>query len=90
MQNLMTRAWVAMETKAYMLKNRVRNFREEFENDERGVGAMVATVIIMLIVVLLAAVFWDSIQEWFDGMMEKIFEKGDVDTFQDPDFKYGG
>ncbi|MBR4960941.1 MAG: hypothetical protein IKY52_08600 [Clostridia bacterium] len=73
MQDMITRAWVSMETKAYMLKNRARNFKEEIKNDERGVGAMVATILIMLIVVLLAAVFWEKIKEWFDKTMTKIF-----------------
>lgn len=74
MQNLITRAWVSMETKAYMLKNRAKSFGEGFKTDERGVGAMVATILIMLIVVLLAAFFWEESSAWFEGKMAEIFD----------------
>ena len=89
MKDLMTRAWVYMDTQKYILKNRMQNFKKEFENDERGVGAMVATIIIMLIVVLLAAVFWDSINKWFTEIMEKIFGKdtGNAGTTFKPDYE---
>ena len=90
MKDLMTRAWVYMDTQKYILKNRMQNFKKEFENDERGVGAMVATVIIMLIVVLLAAVFWDSIKAWFEDMMKRIFDTGSEGNFEDPTNQYGG
>lgn len=90
MKDLMTRAWVYMDTQKYILKNRMQNFKKEFENDERGVGAMVATIIIMLIVVLLAAVFWDSINNWFDEIMGKIFGEGTKNAGTGFETKYEG
>jgi len=72
MNELITRAYVAAEIRVNALKQNLRNFR----NDERGVGAMVATIIIMLIMVLLAAVFWEKISEWFKTMMNNIFGDG--------------
>lgn len=81
MNELITRAYVAAEIRINAFKQNLRNFR----NDERGVGAMVATIIIMLIVVLLAAVFWDEISKWFNGMMEKIFDNSNPDKFNKPE-----
>lgn len=54
------------------IKNRVSNFFYELKNEEHGVSAIVATVLLILIVVLLAALFWETIKEWFDTTMEKI------------------
>ncbi len=64
--NLLTRAYISMKTRSLA-------FKEDLQNDERGVGAIVATVLILLICVLMIAVFYDELSKWFSGMMEKIF-----------------
>jgi len=53
---------------------RIANFVDEFRRDETGVSAIVATVLLILMVVLLAAVFWETIRDWFTGVMEQ-FER---------------
>lgn len=64
--NLITRAYIATNT-------RINAFKESLKNDERGVSAIVATIILMLIVILMAAVFYKQISQWFSDMMAKIF-----------------
>lgn len=54
---------------------KTRNFIDSFKNDERGVSAIVATVLLILIVVLLAAVFWKYISQWFEDTWTKITGK---------------
>ena len=38
------------------------NLREDFTSDERGVSGIVATVILVLLAVLLAGLFWKNIK----------------------------
>lgn len=57
---------------------RINNFVEEFKNDEKGVSSIVATVLLILIVVLLAAIFWESIQTWFSDTWAKIMGKANT------------
>lgn len=38
------------------------NLKEDFLSDERGVSGIVATVILVLLAVLLAGIFWDNIK----------------------------
>lgn len=49
-------------------------WREEFL-DESGVSAFVATILLILIVVLLCAVFWTNINKWFNDMWKTITDK---------------
>ncbi len=51
---------------------RTQMFIDSFKKDERGVSSIVATVLLILIVVLLAALFWGKISEWFSTTWEKI------------------
>lgn len=44
------------------IKNWLSDFAEEFMSDERGVSGIVATVILVLLAVLLAGIFWDQIK----------------------------
>lgn len=59
-------------------KIRLGNFVEELKQDETGVSAIVATILLILIVVLLAAIFWEYISDWFETMWTKI--TGEADT----------
>lgn len=54
-------------------KIRLMGFADSLKRDETGVSALVATVLLLVIVVALAAVFWDAINEWFTATIEKIF-----------------
>lgn len=82
MNNLIRRAYIAMNTK----KAEAKAALSEMKNDERGVSAIVATVLLLLIVVLMAAVFYDTIAGWFSSMMEKIFGEADPDKYGTGDF----
>ncbi len=52
---------------------------EKFKKDEAGVSPLIATVLILLVVSLLAAVFWQNISEWYNNLWEAI----NVNTFDD-------
>ncbi len=53
-------------------KIRTAAFFESFSDDERGVSAIIATVLILVIVVALVAIFWDKISAWFSELWNKI------------------
>ena len=59
-------------------KIRMANFADQFKKDETGVSSIVATVLLILIVVLLAALFWDKISQWFNDTGEKILGQSDT------------
>lgn len=42
--------------------------------DESGVSSFVATVLLIVIVVSLTAVFWEGISKWFTEMWNKIVD----------------
>lgn len=81
MKNWLTLQYIKMKSQMYSFKN-------ELEQDERGVSAIVATVILVLVVILLAVAFWGAIKEWFEGMMDRILTEGGKDAFSAP--KVGG
>ena len=53
-------------------KIRMAQFLEEFRKDESGVSSIVATVLLILIVVLLTAIFWDNLKQWFEDIWKRI------------------
>ena len=59
-------------------KIRMAEFADQFKKDETGVSSIVATVLLILIVVLLAAVFWENISKWFTETWDKIINKSDT------------
>ena len=59
-------------------KIRMANFADQFKKDETGVSSIVATVLLILIVVLLAALFWDKISQRFNDTWEKILGQSDT------------
>lgn len=65
MQNLFDRMYIGFT-------NRVNRFVNSFKEDERGVSSFVATILLILIVVLLCAIFWEYISQWFETMWNKI------------------
>lgn len=63
------------------LKNRAYKFKEAFKSDERGVSGIVATIILVLIAVVVAMIFWDNIKELIDSLWGKVTsadETGDI------------
>ena len=53
-------------------KVRMAQFIDGFKKDESGVSSIVATVLLILIVVLLTAIFWDNLQKWFEDIWKRI------------------
>lgn len=67
----------ALDSFIICTKFRMKNFIEDFKKDEMGVSAIVATILLILIVVLLAALFWDKISTWFESMWTRITGEAD-------------
>lgn len=61
-----------LDTMLFYVKFKVMNFVEEIKEGETGVSAFVATILLILIVVLLCALFWEKISEWFNDIWGKI------------------
>lgn len=59
-------------------KIRLTNFFDNFFNDENGVSNIVATVLLILVVVLLASIFWDTISKWFTDTWKRIVDSDSI------------
>lgn len=59
-------------------KFRVSNFLSDLKNEEEGVSNIVATVLLIVIVVALAALLWGFLSGWFQELFLKI--TGQADT----------
>ncbi|MCM1467081.1 MAG: hypothetical protein NC086_02955 [Alistipes sp.] len=53
-------------------------FVNDFKKDEMGVSSIVATILLILVVVLLVAMFWKYISQWLTDMWEKITNKAET------------
>lgn len=73
MFNLADRMYLAM-------MNKVTKLIEEFKNDEKGVAPFVATIILILIVVILCAIFFEYISDWFETIWAQIM--GEANTIK--------
>lgn len=62
----------ALDSFMIYAKFKMKNFMDGLKKDESGVAAFVATVLLILIVVLLCALFWDNISKWFTETWGKI------------------
>ena len=62
--------WI--ETKYLNMKIRMQKFVDEFLSGEQGVSAFIATILLIVIVVALCAIFWDNIYNWFDDTWKNI------------------
>lgn len=57
------------------------NLKDDFTSDERGVSGIVATVILVLLAVLLAAIFWEKVRDfvketlWNQVTSNAVFDK---------------
>ena len=67
----------ALDSFIICTKFRVKNFIVDFRKNEMGVSGFVATILLILIVVLLCALFWTYISEWFEKTWEKIMGSSD-------------
>lgn len=61
-------------------KIRIFDFMDNLKNDETGVSTIVATVLLILVVVLLASLFWDNISKWFSDTWDKIINADRIPT----------
>ncbi len=66
--------WI--DTKYLNMKIRMQKFVDEFLNGEQGVAPFIATILLIVIVVALCAVFWTNISGWFESMWNKITQSG--------------
>lgn len=48
------------------------NLKNEFKSDERGVSGIVATVVLVLLAVALAVIFWGNIQDVVKGLFDRV------------------
>lgn len=69
-------SWI--DDKYIGLKIRIQKFAEEFVKEEQGVSAFIATVLLILIVVLLCAILWKYISDWFEKLWGSITKAGDT------------
>lgn len=69
--NTLDKMYLGMQIRAMKAAEGVKRFWKE----ERGVSNVVATVLLILVVVLIIAIFWDKLQTWLSGMMDNIFQK---------------
>ncbi len=53
-------------------KYKAEAFWKGLKEDEAGVSAFVATILLVLVAVLLCAIFWENISEWFTKTWENI------------------
>ncbi len=58
-------------------KFRVSNFLSDLKNEEEGVSNIVATVLLIVIVVALAALLWGFLSGWFQELFLKITGQAD-------------
>lgn len=59
---------------------RVRRFIQEMK-EESGVSGIVAAVILVLLAVLLASVFWDRLQKVFISLWSGVTDNAHYNTF---------
>lgn len=67
--------WSALDSLMICTRFVMVNFIEDFKKDERGVAPIVATILLIVMVVGLAAMFWESLSAWFVEMWNKILGK---------------
>lgn len=65
----------ALDRMFFNWKYKAEAFFNELREDESGVSAFVATILLILIVVLLCALFWTNIKEWFESTWTSITGK---------------
>lgn len=57
---------------AMIRAGKVKDKLEEFVTSEEGVSNVVATILILLIVVLLIGMFWNTLKGWVTELMTRI------------------
>lgn len=74
-----TLMYVKASNAADSIKAKAKKAVKEFREDERGVDGLVVAILLILIVVILASLFWDNIAKIFKEIWEKIFPKVNLD-----------
>ena len=87
--NLFTRAYISMVTRRDAFLESLHE-EKSLREDERGVAPIVATILILLIVILMVAVFYKQISGWFSEMMAKIFGTGGTNAGSMNTSDFGG
>jgi len=67
--DILNRAWIVMQIKASIAKEKVTDFLKA----QKGVSNVVAAILILLIVVILVGVFWDKLSKYVSDLFGKIF-----------------
>ncbi len=66
-----------LDSMYFNMKFRAESFLNGLKEDESGVSAFVATILLILVVVLLCALFWEYISEWFENTWKSITGEAD-------------
>lgn len=66
----------------FNMKFRAESFLNSLKEDESGVSAFVATILLILVVVILCAMFWKNISGWFENTWTSI--TGEADKIKAP------
>lgn len=56
-------------------------FKEKFLSDERGAMGVIEIVIIIAVVLVIAAMFWDKITAFVGDLFNKVFDSTDTSKY---------
>ena len=83
MLTILDNAYIAAKNRIHRASEEIKEGWSDFVHSEEGVSAIVATILLILIVVLLAVIFWNSISEWLSQLWATITGKGNELQGQD-------
>ncbi len=61
----------------FNIRFKTESFLNGLKEDESGVSAFVATILLILVVVILCAIFWENISKWFNDTWKAITGEAD-------------
>ncbi|MBQ5320067.1 MAG: hypothetical protein J6K17_13330 [Oscillospiraceae bacterium] len=73
LNDLSVKAYVKATNAVTNAKTKIKNEVKSFTEDERGVDGIIIAVLLLLVAVVLVAVFWEYISEWFGNLWDSIF-----------------
>lgn len=71
--SIINKAYIRMTCAKHMMKE---NFKEKFLENERGAMGVIEIIIIIAVVLVIGALFWDKITEFVGGLMDSVFGEG--------------
>lgn len=80
-----TYVYAGVSTALTYAKNKAKAQIKAFKEDERGVDGLVVAILLILVVVILAAIFWDQISGLFVRIWNSINEQTGDDTYNKDD-----